>query len=110
MNENHICSTPMAFPFKIEQFVLARQVQLEQEVCHTALSKRIDGLELRKALQSTLRDRLKTGLSVPNGCCGRLEDTMRILKTRGRLCYKHAFVLLPDTETRPGCMALLEEK
>jgi hypothetical protein len=35
---------------------------------------------------------------------------MRILKTRARLGYKHAFVLLPDTETRPSCVALLEKK
>jgi hypothetical protein len=110
MNENHALSTPMAFPFKIEKFVLARQIQLEHEVCHTALSKKMDGLGLRETLSATLKNRLKTGLSLPNGCCGTLEDAMRILKTRARLGYKHAFVLLPETETKPGCVALLEKK
>ena len=100
----------MAFPFKTEQFVLARQVQLEHEVSIIALSKKVDGLGLRETLSATLKNRLKTGLSLPNDCCGTLEDAMRILKTRARLGYQHAFVLLPETETRPGCVTLLEKK
>jgi hypothetical protein len=51
MNENHVCSTPMAFPFKIEKFVLARQIQLEQEVSSTAYPKRWMGWDCAKLCQ-----------------------------------------------------------
>jgi hypothetical protein len=99
---------PMAIPFKVEQFLLRRQVQLEKEVRNSPLYRKLDAFAGPEQMRTAIRDYIVPGCLLPEGFSPVLDEALLTVRTVARLPYEVQVNMATDAEFSSRTIALLE--